>query len=195
MTKPFKDIPTSLAGYHSLRVCLVESDDLLIPTNSMSTADWSFAYDRPIVIGDETDPCGEIDGFRVYRLNPVPTHLDHLEDKPIPAPAMATAKAQTYDNGKAPLAYLPWEAVKEVAQVQAYGHAKYKDYNNYRKGMEIGRNLSCAVRHIAEYMEGHDLDAESGRSHLAHAACRIMFVLQNLHDGVAIDDRYQKGVK
>jgi dATP/dGTP diphosphohydrolase len=102
------------------------------------------------------------------------------------------AKAKTYDEGKAPLAYLPWEGVKEVALVQAYGHAKYKDFNNFRKGMEIGRNLSCAIRHIAAYQEGQDLDLESGRNHLAHAACRLLFVLQNLHDGVAIDDRYKK---
>ena len=42
-------------------------------------------------------------------------------------------------------------------------------------------------------MNGIDLDSESGRSHLGHAMCRIAFVLQNIKDGVAIDDRY-KGV-
>lgn len=104
-------------------------------------------------------------------------------------------KAKTYDNGKAPLAYIPWAAVREMAQVQAYGHKKYHDWNNYRKGMEVGRNLSCAIRHIAEFMDGTDLDAESGRSHLAHAMCRLAFVLQNQADGTAIDDRYKGGAK
>lgn len=101
-------------------------------------------------------------------------------------------KAKTYDDGKPPLAALPWAGVREVAMVQAYGHSKYHDYNNYRKGMEVTRNLSCAVRHISEFMEGNDLDPESNRNHLAHAACRVLFVLQNIHDGVAIDDRYKK---
>jgi hypothetical protein len=73
-----------------------------------------------------------------------------------------------------------------------YGHKKYKDFNNYRKGMEVSRNLSCALRHIEEYLSGHDKDAESGESPLAHAMCRIAFVLQNLHDGTAVDDRYKK---
>lgn len=99
-------------------------------------------------------------------------------------------KAATYDEGKPPLAYLPWAGIDEVAMVQAYGHKKYKDYNNYRKGMEVGRNLSCAIRHIRAYMEGEDMDPESGRNHLAHAACRLLFVLQNIKDGKAIDDRY-----
>ncbi len=104
-------------------------------------------------------------------------------------------KAKTYDEGKPPLAWLPWDGVDEVAMVQAYGHAKYKDFNNFRKGMEVSRNLSCAIRHIRAYMNGEDLDTESGRNHLAHACCRLLFVLQNLHDGTAIDDRYKKGTK
>jgi hypothetical protein len=92
-----------------------------------------------------------------------------------------TSKAKTYDDGKAPLANLPWAAVREMSMVQAYGHKKYGDFNNYKKGMEVSRNLSCALRHIAEYMEGHNQDAESGLNPLAHAMCRI-----------AIDDRYKK---
>lgn len=105
------------------------------------------------------------------------------------------SKALTFDDGKAPLAYIPWAAVDEMAMVQAYGHKKYKDWNNFRKGMEVGRNLSCALRHIRDYMNGIDLDAESGRSHLGHAMCRLAFVLQNQADGVAIDDRYKGGAK
>lgn len=102
------------------------------------------------------------------------------------------AKAETYDSGKAPLAWVPWAAVKEMSMVQAYGHQKYKDFNNYRKGMEVSRNLSCALRHIEEYMSGKDADDESKLNPLAHAMCRIAFVLQNISDGVAIDDRYKR---
>lgn len=103
----------------------------------------------------------------------------------------SSSKAKTYDDGKAPLAQLPWAAITELAQVQAYGHKKYGDFNNYRKGMEISRNLSCALRHIRDYMEGHDKDHESGLNPLAHALCRLSFVIQNLQDGTAIDDRYK----
>jgi hypothetical protein len=101
-------------------------------------------------------------------------------------------KAKTYDVGKPPLAWLPPDGIRAVARVQAYGHLKYKDFNNYRNGMEVSRNLSCAVRHIFEYMDGKDLDHESGQPHLGHACCRIMFVLQNIADGVEIDDRFDR---
>lgn len=102
-------------------------------------------------------------------------------------------KAKTYDEGKEPLAMLPWAAIDELSRVQAYGHSKYKDFNNYRKGMEVTRNLSCALRHIRDYLNGADTDHESGLNPLGHAMCRVAFVLQNLHDGVAIDDRYRAG--
>lgn len=100
-------------------------------------------------------------------------------------------KAETYDDGKSPLANVPWEAVEAMAKVQAYGHKKYKDFNNYRKGMEVMRNLSCALRHIKSWIEGQDTDPESNESHLAHAMTRVAFTLQNIADGTAIDDRYK----
>lgn len=103
-------------------------------------------------------------------------------------------KAKTYDDGKPPLANLPPAGIAAVAQVQAYGHRKYKDFNNYRKGMEASRQASCAMRHIMAYMNGEDKDSESGESHLAHAACRLLFMLQNLEDKVLIDDRYKKPI-
>ena len=101
-------------------------------------------------------------------------------------------KALTYDEGKEPLSRLPWAGIDSMARVQAYGHRKYRDYDNYRKGMEVSRNLSCAIRHIRDFMGGQDLDSESGESHLGHAMCRLAFVLQNIHDEVEIDDRYAR---
>jgi len=106
--------------------------------------------------------------------------------------ALDAPKAKTYDDGKLPLSWLPWAAINDLSAVQQYGHKKYKDFNNYRKGMEVSRNLSCALRHIADYLEGRDQDAESGLNPLSHAMCRVAFVLQNIHDGTAIDDRYKK---
>jgi hypothetical protein len=99
-------------------------------------------------------------------------------------------KARTNDENKPPLALLPPEGLRAVARVQAYGSRKYGSWNNYRKGMEVSRNCSCAMRHILAFMDGENLDPESGEHHIAHATCRLMFLLQNLKDGCAYDDRY-----
>lgn len=98
-------------------------------------------------------------------------------------------KALTDDGGKPPIANVPYALITEVAEVMEYGHEKYGDYNNYKKGMEITRNLSCALRHIYKFRNGEDLDPESNRNHIAHAAARLGFVLDNLQSGKAIDDR------
>ena len=100
------------------------------------------------------------------------------------------AKALTYDDGKPPLADLPWLGLIEVAKVQAYGAKKYGDTDNYRKGLEVKRQASCALRHIVAFLNREDNDPESGQSHIAHACCRLLFLLQNQAEGVLIDDRY-----
>lgn len=99
-------------------------------------------------------------------------------------------KALTHDTDKPPLATLPWKALREVAMAQAYGAQKYSP-NNWRKGMEVTRNASCAIRHIADYLDGRDLDDESKRHALAHAACRVLFLLENILEKTAIDDRFK----
>lgn len=100
-------------------------------------------------------------------------------------------KALTHDTDKPPLATLPWKALREVAMAQAYGAHKYSP-NNWRKGLEVTRNASCAIRHIADYLDGRDLDDESKRHALAHAACRVLFMLENILENTAIDDRFKK---
>jgi hypothetical protein len=100
--------------------------------------------------------------------------------------------AKTNDEGKPPLSLLPPEGIRAVARVQAFGARKYNSFHNYRNGLEASRLCSCAMRHILAYMDGEDLDDESKESHIAHACCRLMFLLQNQKDGVLLDDRYKK---
>lgn len=122
-------------------------------------------------------------GERVYRRIPVAKQGDL--DAPPSTPEKARAK--TDDSAKPPLAWLPWGGLEEVAWVLDFGAKKYGN-GNYRQGMEVSRNLSCAIRHISAYMQGQRIDSESGRSHLAHAACRLLFALQNQKDKVCIED-------
>ncbi len=104
-------------------------------------------------------------------------------------------KALTYDDGKPPLAQLPPEGIRAVARVQAYGNSKYGSYHDWRKGMEASRVVSCAMRHLMAYMDGETTDPESGQPHLAHAACRILFLIQNTKDQTVTDDRFVRKPK
>lgn len=90
---------------------------------------------------------------------------------------MRTNKGLKLDSGKAPLALLPTQPLLEIARVLAFGREKYSAHN-WRNGIEQERLLSAALRHILANNEGETLDSESNLNHLAHAACMILFCLE-----------------
>jgi hypothetical protein len=97
-----------------------------------------------------------------------------------------------HDGGKPPLALLPTEPLMEVARVMAIGATKYGTFN-WAAGISYIRVLSAVLRHIFQYLGGQDKDEESGLSHLAHAVCGLLFVLQYEHTHKELDDRYKAG--
>jgi hypothetical protein len=197
-----RELPPDLAGYQCIVDGSIRMDDILVDKDTR---------DKQYAICDR-EPHEEVAGFinagyDVYRKIPCPKAgaldpawkewkerfpMDMECDMAIKiACEKSREEAKTDDEGKPPLAMLPWDALNEVAMVQLYGEKKYKDFHNYRKGMRVCKNLSCALRHITKWIMGQDNDPESGLSHLAHAACRLLFLLQNIHDKTAIDNRYK----
>ena len=134
----------------------------------------------------------------IYRKIPVAHQgdIDHGQELPSKFPVssehLSGAIAATHDEGKPPLALLPMAGIRAVSLVQAYGHKKYGDFFNFKKGIQHSRAISCAMRHLAAHMDGETVDPESGELHLAHAATRILFLIQNMHDKTDRDDRYKK---
>lgn len=75
--------------------------------------------------------------------------------------------------------------INEVARVREYGLTKYPDAENWRT-TSIDDHFNAMLRHVlaakAHYMKesaGEKMDQSSGLSHLAHAACNIMFVIES----------------
>ena len=101
-----------------------------------------------------------------------------------------TGTALKFDNNKLPLHLLSTEAMNQTAAVLAFGAEKYAAHN-WRKGFVWSRPLSAAMRHITAFNAGEDKDPESGLSHLAHAACCIMFLLEFEKTRKELDDRYK----
>lgn len=68
------------------------------------------------------------------------------------------------------------KAVQSVIDVLEYGARKYSA-DNWKK-VEHARYLDAAFRHMIAYTSGEVNDSESGKHHLAHAMCCILFMLQ-----------------
>ena len=67
------------------------------------------------------------------------------------------------------------KALAEVARVLEYGAAKY-DRKNWAKCDNPERYEAAALRHLTAHHDGETIDPESGRSHLAHAVCSLLFL-------------------
>jgi hypothetical protein len=102
--------------------------------------------------------------------------------------------ALKYDSYKAPMSLLSSEALHQTAMVLAFGKDKYAAHN-WRGGFEWSRPLSAALRHILAFQDGEDRDPESGLSHLAHAMCCIMFLLEFEKTHRELDDRWKPETK
>lgn len=87
-----------------------------------------------------------------------------------------------YDTGKPAMELVPPNALEAVADVLAYGAKKYAP-NNWKKLDNLEqRYLGAALRHINSHRKGESLDPESGRLHLAHAICSLMFIIESWYD-------------
>lgn len=98
--------------------------------------------------------------------------------------------ARKDDSEKIRVELLSVPAMTAIAEVMTFGARKY-DAHNWRKGFAWSRLIGAAIRHMFAWMSGEDKDPESGLSHLAHAGCCIMFLIEHEKQGLGTDDRYK----
>jgi len=98
-------------------------------------------------------------------------------------------EGKKFDQQKTRLDLLPLRALEETGKVLTYGAQKY-GVNNWRAGMGWSRMFGACMRHLYSYWNGEDRDTETGLSHLAHAACCLLFVLEYEITKTGTDDRY-----
>lgn len=101
------------------------------------------------------------------------------------------------NKGKPQLALVPLAIVRGVAEVimrsSTQGGGKYP-MHNWRKGLYYIDTASCAIRHIFAWLEGEELDQETGLHHLKHAACNLAFLLEYVEKHPELDNRYKEGM-
>jgi hypothetical protein len=108
-------------------------------------------------------------------------------------PSVKLGSALKFDTDKLPVNLLSSEALMQTAAVLKFGADKYAEHN-WRAGFAWSRPLAAAMRHIMAFNDGEDKDPESGLSHLAHAMCCIMFLLEFEKTHRELDDRYKVDV-
>ena len=94
-----------------------------------------------------------------------------------------------FDAGKPKMSLVPTKALRLIAEIMTMGEKKYGKFNHLQ-GTDWLRYADPAMRHINSWLE-NEVDPESGKSHLAHAAASIMILLELELRGIGIDDRFK----
>lgn len=98
---------------------------------------------------------------------------------PVKASQNATTGGRKFDGGKLQYGLLPPLALKSVVDVLTFGAEKYEPDNWKHVPDSKRRYFDALQRHVWAWKEGEQLDPESGRHHLAHALCCLMFLYEH----------------
>lgn len=109
----------------------------------------------------------EVELFKIPDVEP----FISVEDTPNPT-------GSKHDTGKPLMGAVPPNALLAVAKVLTFGAEKYGRDNWRQVENAETRYLDAALRHINAYQRGELADPESGESHLTHAVCSLMFMLE-----------------
>lgn len=103
-------------------------------------------------------------------------------------------EAKHFDEGKIQFEYIfTMSGLDDVAKVGTFGAQKYGHWN-YRVGSTYMRFLGSCCRHLIAFIRGENFDKESGHPHLAHLIFDALIIMQWMHDGVGLDDRYKEPI-
>ena len=81
-----------------------------------------------------------------------------------------------FDDGKPMWRLLPFRELREVVDILTFGVKKYA-IDNWKKVTPPERYIDAAFRHFTSWIEGEKIDSETGKSHLAHAVCNLLFLM------------------
>lgn len=94
------------------------------------------------------------------------------------------------NEGKTRWSLVDFEALKPMVDTLEYGAEKY-DSHNWKKGLPVTEVSESLMRHLFAFLNGEDLDAESGLPHVGHIACNAMFLSHMALFRPDMDDRFK----
>lgn len=100
-----------------------------------------------------------------------------LQYNPVDVAFNKTTAGVKYDNGKPQWSLLPFRALTQVVEVLTYGAKKYAP-DNWKKVPDARRRyIDAGFRHLTAYTTGETNDPETGKHHLAHAICCMLYLV------------------
>jgi hypothetical protein len=83
-------------------------------------------------------------------------------------------KGQRFNEGKPKWSLVHFGSLLGMVRVLMFGARKYAP-DNWKKEMDMKELLESAMRHLTAAIDGEELDAETGETHISHMMCNGMF--------------------
>jgi hypothetical protein len=93
-----------------------------------------------------------------------------------------------FDGDKIRIELFPPDALLAISDILTSGAKKYSD-RNWEQGMDWSRIFGALMRHMWAWWRGDDKDPETGKSHLWHAGCCIVFLIAYEERKIGLDNR------
>jgi len=106
----------------------------------------------------------------VKQIEEYMAELNYIESK-------NNTKGVKFDDSKLRWSLIPLDALQDVVKVLEFGAKKYAPDNWKYVDKAQERYWDAAMRHIVAYKLDNKADSETGLSHLAHAICCLLFLL------------------
>ena len=90
---------------------------------------------------------------------------------------------------KAGLSCVPSRPLMELGVAMLEGSLKYGSFNWRHAGVKSSIYYDAAIRHITAYIEGQDIDPDSGLSHITKAIACLVVLRDSQMIGNVVDDR------
>ena len=91
----------------------------------------------------------------------------------------ATTGGRKFDGNKLQYVLIPPLALKATVEILTFGAEKYEPDNWKNVPDSKRRYFDAMQRHLWAWKEGEQDDPETGKNHLAHAMCCLMFLYEH----------------
>ncbi len=112
---------------------------------------------------------------------------------PAPSVKLGPNPKQAYGDKKVAMHYVPPALLIYAALAFKEGVRKYGAYNWRSTRVEAMTYIGAVMRHVSAYLDGEDIDEESGKPHLALAIACLGILADTTEGGMLIDNRPPPG--